>query len=642
MTIATFIKKNEPNSELALKNSDYLMENNFLFTHPYDMEPCHEIVSFPKKIDWLHIPFGDEEWCFMLNRQEYLLDLCISYQGTLDKKYLLKGKELILDWISGNQQPKDWRTIDTGIRLVYWKIMLDELLKESILTTSELRLIEKSVVNQLYYLDKEYIEKYDLSNWGILISSGFFMIQLVFKNCVPISMNQKMLLRLENQLKLQIQPSGNHWEQSPLYFMEVLRSLVFLDVSKAIPDEKIQQQLEQKILLMYHYMPHFVTPEGTTILQGDTDCMIVDDMAQTIGILYNRPIPPLFTKRVSVDYATLLLSHETITYNEWKQGITRLTDKQFIKKMIDSYTGNIYYHSDWSDASDYFHLYNGSLGSGHGHLSLNHIDISMKGRNVFVDSGRFTYVESSIRKELKKSTHHNTLIANKQPFGKVKDSWSYDDVPTSMGVQHAETKDFVVSRSVYLDRQEGCIFKIYRTIMYFKRERDFLIIDQVIDLLGSSLNEMNRHFHLQPNCKVTKDANKLKIQQERTDIVTAYFSEATVDILETNYSRVYNQLESSKKIVTTSDKPHHFLYLTQKNDMTINKCAIRKSDGTSWDEDRCFGIEIKRKEITYLIHSAIEDTYKGHKLYFLNDLPVYGQLSSYKIDSQETTYERIL
>lgn len=49
MTIATFIKKNEPNSELALKNSDYLMENNFLFTHPYDMEPCHEIVSFPKK-----------------------------------------------------------------------------------------------------------------------------------------------------------------------------------------------------------------------------------------------------------------------------------------------------------------------------------------------------------------------------------------------------------------------------------------------------------------------------------------------------------------------------------------------------------------------------------------------------------------
>ncbi|MEG2708719.1 MAG: hypothetical protein RR968_06255, partial [Vagococcus sp.] len=68
MTIATFIKKNEPNSELALKNSDYLMENNFLFSHPYDMEPCHEIVSFPQKIDWLHIPFGDEEWCFMLNR----------------------------------------------------------------------------------------------------------------------------------------------------------------------------------------------------------------------------------------------------------------------------------------------------------------------------------------------------------------------------------------------------------------------------------------------------------------------------------------------------------------------------------------------------------------------------------------------
>src|SRR5699024_2656250 len=126
--------------------------------------------------------------------------------------YLEKAKALILDWITHSTDEKQWRTIDTGIRLVYWKVALDYLLQSELLTLDELTKIKESVQRQLVYLDTDYIEKYDLSNWGILITTGYFVIQMLWPECASAESNQKMRARLEKQLYLQVQPLGNHWE----------------------------------------------------------------------------------------------------------------------------------------------------------------------------------------------------------------------------------------------------------------------------------------------------------------------------------------------------------------------------------------------------------------------------------------------
>lgn len=638
----TFIESMEKNSQLLIQNSELLMRNKFQFVHPYDMEPCQEIVTFSKEILWNDIPFDDIEWCFMLNRQEYLMDLCLSFEKDRNNSYLLKGKEILVEWINENSNEENWRTIDTGIRLVYWKILLDYLLKEQLIDEEELELVRTSVTQQLVYLDENYIEKYHLSNWGVLITSGYFIIQLLFEECASVEMNQRMLARLEKQIYLQIQPSGNHWEQSPLYFMEVLRSFSFLHVSKAIKDPKINQQLETTILLMYQFMPHFITPEKTSILQGDTDEMIIDDVVQTIALLYNRSIPNLFTDEVLVDYPMLHLSQKKISFSQWKEGINYLRDDNFSNKLFDDYSGNYYYRSDWSQESSYFHLYNGSLGSGHGHLSLGHVDLTMEGTNLLVDSGRFTYVESDIRRKLKESSHHNTVIINNQPFGVVKDSWGYEKVPTSLANRFIDQENYVAVRSMYLDQQEEGMMKVIRTIIYFKKEKDFLIIDQVVDN-AVNFKKMSRNFHLNPEIKIVENStSQFTFNAENKSSIFGTFSENQLTILNTEYSPQYNEIKNSLKIETTSSQPCQYLYLTRTKPTEIKKIKIRKSDNKEVEEKRCIGIEIIKEDTSYLIHSSIEDTFNGHKLYFLNDKPVYGQLSIHKIKGNKSEYIRLL
>ena len=53
------------------------------------------------------------------------------------------------------------------------------------------------------------------------------------------------------------------------------------------------------------------------------------------------------------------------------------------------------------------HMFTGNLGSGHGHISPLHIDVSGKNNSFFIDSGRFTYVDNEKRLYYKSAEAHN-------------------------------------------------------------------------------------------------------------------------------------------------------------------------------------------------------------------------------------------
>lgn len=639
----SFFKSDESNSVLMVENSQLLLENKFQFIHPYDMEPCQEIVDFGSKIDWDCVPFEDEEWHYMLNRQEYLLDLCLSFDVTGEVIYLKKVQEILLDWIADNQTDNNWRTIDTGIRLTYWNIALSYLNKYDLLDDVDRENVVKSISQQLTFLDDHYIAKYDLSNWGILITTGFFTIQLAtdFLDETGISMRERMMERLTNQLRVQIQPSGNHWEQSPLYFMEVLRSLVCIHQSKVLKEEPIQQLLEEKILQMYHFMPHFVTPKGTTILQGDTDEMVIDNVMQTIAILYNQPLPVLFTNRVSMDYLLVYYSNQRVDYNDWHQDINQRLDVLFPNRLSDDYTGNYYYRTNWNSSASYGHLYNGSLGSGHGHLSLCHIDLSLNGNNLFVDSGRLTYTESNLRYALKEPLQHNTIEINGNPFGKVIDSWGYEDVPTSLFNRVYEDESFWCVRSMYIDPQHTGSYKVVRTLLYLKKLSSFVLIDQVIDFEGSHFSNMTRYFNINPYIDVDVTSDMVNLLSENHSY-HAYFSEHMLSVDDSLYAPHYNELLVNKKITVTSEESSQYMVLTPHSDLSVEKGQLDKTDHQPVSDNKCYGVKVQMKGKTYLVYSMIEDTFSGHKLYTFDGYPIYGQCGVVELcENQPEKYTRI-
>ncbi|RGI29373.1 heparinase II/III family protein [Melissococcus sp. OM08-11BH] len=637
----TFFDKQEANIMLMHTNSQLLLENKFQFIHPYDMEPCRDIIAFVDGIDWTHVPFEDEEWNYMLNRQEYLLDLCLSFDITRDSIYLQKGKNLLLDWITQNQTSENWRTIDTGIRLMYWEMTIHYLEERSMLSNSESEKIAHSIEQQTSYLDDHYIDKYDLSNWGILIVTGFFITSKRIGIRQESGIYQRMLNRLTNQLRLQIQPSGNHWEQSPLYFMEVLRSIVCIHQSQVLRDEPVQKLLEEKILSMYHFMPHFVTPEGTTILQGDTDEMRVEDVIQTLSLLYQQDLPELFTRQVSVDYLLLYFSRYKTEYLAWQENLSKKVATNYPKIMTDDFTGNYYYHNDWDSMSSYAHLYNGPLGSGHGHLSLCHIDVTLGGDNILVDSGRLTYVESPLRYLLKEAPQHNTVVINSHPFGEVLDSWRFEAVPTSLSNRVYEDDRFWSVRSAYIDTQVNGDFKVVRTVLYIKELDSFIILDQVVDIGDNAFSNMTRYFNLNPKIKARQEQDhvSLDIKNKR---YYAYFSEESIHVEESFFAPTYNDLVVNEKIMATSSQPTQYTVLTKYSNVVVKETTVQKTDNKLCSEEKCYGMAITIDGQEWLIYSMIEDTYSGHKLYKIDGHPVYGQFGVVKIDrNNEENYMRL-
>lgn len=645
-----FEKIKEQNLMAALSNSQLLMQNQFQFVHPYDMEPCKDIVQLDKHLNWTFTPNGDPEWIFMLNRQEYLLDLYLAYQVTSETVYLEKIKYFILDWIRKNPCVGDsltWRTIDTGIRLTYWSLVLDELITKNILTIEEQVVIQNSVYDQVMYLDESYIEKYELSNWGVLIVTGSLLVGNYYPDCIDEDLNKRLLARLTNQLHLQISQMGLHWEQSPLYFMEVFRSFMFLYLSEGVSSTVTYNLLEEVVYNMYHALPHFVSPSGLTIMQGDTDLMCVTDAIQTAGVLLDEPIPMLFGEDILVDYAQLYWSKKQIDPVQWQHKVASQKTTNYPLSLHDNQTGNYFSRTSWDNQANYYHIYNGPLGSGHGHISLGHVDLTLTGQNILVDSGRYTYQETKERYALKEATAHNTILLNQTPYGKVVDSWAYKNIPTSLGNQVFEDENYHVTQIMYLDETTPHITKVVRTAILIKGMDTFILFDQIIPSSKElTSSKMTRLFHLDPAVQLvhlSKESAQLAVSKslnsQKTSHFWVYFSEGNVTESKFLYSPLYNELSSGTLLLHVGQKREAYTVFSGRKDMQVSRPTIRKSDGKLVDSTKCSGITLSLQDKVYSFSSNVQDTFEGHKLYYMNDIPVYGKLCV--VEETTKTYLRI-
>ena len=62
----------------VLLQADMLLNNTFIYTDRWDMEPCD--TPYTISLDtWKKSPNGDPEWVFMLNRHDFLNKLWQAY-----------------------------------------------------------------------------------------------------------------------------------------------------------------------------------------------------------------------------------------------------------------------------------------------------------------------------------------------------------------------------------------------------------------------------------------------------------------------------------------------------------------------------------------------------------------------------------
>lgn len=433
---AHFIRPDAAKEIIA--HADELMHQAFTFNKTWDMERCLTPYTLPV-IDWNDHQNDDPEWCFMLNRMDYLDHLLLASLLTGDIAYADKAKEYILNWIAAHpsivSEPST-RTLDTGIRVMNWMEALPYLSMLHALTEDELTRITDSMFAQMQYLKENYLPKYKTSNWGSIQTCAIVSV-LPFLRADFLSdpLYQWALDEMTLQFSIQVYPDGMHWEQSTMYHIEVLNYGMKAVHYMGLHLQPCPSAVKEQVYALAKALVGQLTPSGEIETFGDSDRVCARDVLSRATLLFDDPtfrfvgldeLDPesLYVLGVPAAqrYATLPASApQSMHYDGEDSGMYTL-------------------RSSWDKDASFTMFTNGSLGSGHGHSDNLHLSACYQGDPVLIDCGRFTYREDHpLRVQLKGMAAHNGVMIDDKAYCVPSDSWGYADfgLPLKNYVRHA-------------------------------------------------------------------------------------------------------------------------------------------------------------------------------------------------------------
>lgn len=516
--------------------AEELCQNRFTFRGHWEMERTHTAVEFSQEIVWDKTPNGDPEWVFAFNRHSFLVTLGQAWSLTGNKKYAYKAAELWENWIDNvtlneSAHSTTWRPIEAGIRCESWLRAL-----ELFGTALESRLIEK--IKGCLYVHGEWLLQshtpfQKLSNWGVLQDHGLLLLGIALGEPKWMSVAAS---RLEEQLSYQVLADGTHWEQSPLYHCEVLHCcLDSLQAAKRV-EYSLPEEFVRRVHLMSLALGKMLRPDGKLFCQSDSDEVDARDLMALAGMLFDDSTLKGYADggfyfENCWDFGDQIAAYDTIDTKQVKESAA----------LPDS--GN-YMLRDGSDPkSGMLHFHCGSLGSGHGHADLLHMDLVYRGETILADSGRYTYVDSEIRRALKSPMGHNTVTVDGLDFTTYQSSWSYESIAEPVKGEYRFTPHVDYVSGAHLGYLNAGVF-VRRRILRLGRNLwlvwdDFHVSDPKIS------HCYERYFHFSSTAIVEKtDANAINYTGADASAQMLFPGEnITIKKEQTYLSKEYNQLE---------------------------------------------------------------------------------------------------
>ena len=605
-----YLIQEEKDAYLNLKKTvDMMMVNTFIFNDNWDMEPCLTPYRL-EPMQWDKEVNGDKEWNYMLNRHTYLLKFMTVYLVEQNPHYLDKVKVLMFHWIDHNQLKADSlvsRTLDTGMRCFTWLKLLLYLEHFEALTEAEYQKIVASMKEQLQFLWDNYVDKYSLSNWGVLQTTAMLACLDYFADDVTIAGLQSFAeSELKEQLRLQILDDGSQYEQSVMYHVEVFRSLmdlaIFCPQYRPILEEKLQE------MALYIYM--MTGPDHCQVALGDSDITDTRDMMTLATIFFQSGMykEAAFDK---VDCDNVMLFG--------KAGISHFEE---IKALAMDYQAKHFKssgHICLKDSRRYLFFKCGPFGSAHSHSDQNALCLYDKGKPIVIDPGRYTYKEDPQRYFLKSAKSHSTCTLSDIKTEDIRDSWTYESYPSAVMSDLQEKGPFQLIEGVYqVEASNGKTFEHRRLILCLPNAIT-LIFDHVI-AKGDHCLETQFVLDKDLVCSVDK-LNDLKL-----------VSEVPFKLEQMRISQRYNQLHHTnvlKKTVPFTDEGYDYtLFLDEQLEVTRLPLIQTGSVKTLASG---FGFDIKGPNTHYLLGILPQAIIQGDKLYQIGNQKFRGRVVVYDV-----------
>ncbi|QZE12766.1 heparinase II/III family protein [Halosquirtibacter laminarini] len=533
----------------TLKVADEVLNQTYLFRYDWDMEKTHTVHQFKGSIDWLAMPNGDPEWCYMLNRHKFWIDLGRAYWLTGDEKYAEKWVQDCTDWIKKNRREEQsglanaWRRIEVGIRCENWIRTYEFMQGSKALTPEFVALFKKSLKAHGAFLDESYNYFSKTSNWGILENYGLFCLSLFFHDSPEAVQWQKHAIdRLNRSAFLQIGTDGVQWEKSPMYHNEVLHclsGLVFLA-------DRFKVELPNQVRDITHKMAlanvQWMKPNGNQPLFGDSDDTDLGHMWVKSAISTKDPV---LVKRMNfsgIDYESYFdLDRRTLKKSKrWKGSDPKYTS------VYQQVSGDLYMRDGWSSSSFYgsFHLKN--LYCGHGHDDLLHFTVFGHGRDYLIDSGRYTYLDKPERAYFKSSKAHNTIGVDGLDNAVYTSSWSNSWEPSS-DYQHVKIASWGVwaeANNTAYSRLDDPV-QMKRSMLYIKPSL-WVVMD---NFHSKKVHQFNQYFNFLNN-KQRVEGEVLRTTYPDHNIHVRFDSKVRLSREVSEYSEEYNKKKPASRYIT--------------------------------------------------------------------------------------------
>ena len=641
---AWLLEKRPEEAAKVVAQADELMRNCFVFQDTWDMEPCLTPYTLEPMV-WDKSPNGDPEWIFMLNRHDYLHKLLLAYWFTDRKEYVEKLKEYLFHWIDENPIRREGgvtiRTIDTGIRCMSWIPILVHLYGEGLVSEEEKGKILKSMQEQFVYLRESYVGKYTLSNWGVLQTTAICTAGLWFGEELGLKGTKEQDGQMENgdgelwdlevwawreleeQLDLQILEDGAHWEQSIMYHMEVLNACARLWHScHVFKQEFAHGWLADILRRMRRYVQFAAAPDHNQVAQGDSDVTDVRDVLTRAAVLFEDGVFRYGGfDRMDVENVWLFGTPGIRIYEGVKE-------KEPVKTSgIFPDAGAMYLRSGWDEAASYTCLFNGPLGSSHGHVDQTHVSLYYQGKPFLADCGRYSYVEEEpLRPWLKSAYAHNVCVIDDDPHGKPVRSWEYEAYGDCMKNYYREKGILHYGEMAYAGKlSSGGSYLAGRKVVVI--DPDIWLFFQ--DIRCDGTHTVREYYHLDSQVEARRlEGGEIELSHSGTTLMLD--GKMKFEIGDGVLSKCYNELESHGILTGTSQWKDRFLSWTS---VTAKPVQAREAEvfqyhmETPADGETVTALDLfVSGELTWTVIVFHQETYQGGKVFYCHGVPVYGKI----------------
>ncbi|MGC2238025.1 MAG: alginate lyase family protein [Pyrinomonadaceae bacterium] len=454
---------------------------------------------------------GDKKVIWELNRHQHFFTLGVAFFLTGDERYAMTFARHLDSWMEQNPPGMgiNWfSSLEVSMRAISW-IWAFNFFKDSKALTPEL--FQKAL--KFLYLHGRHIEKY-LSTFyspnthltGEALGLYYLGTQLPFLERAAHwrKLGEDILFA---ELDRQILPDGVYFEQTTWYQRYTAdfytQFLILKTLSGEDPKKNLQEKLAVKLQSALDFLMYITRPDGTTPFIGDDDggrCLphsnaqAVDFRAclSTGAILFERSDYKFVAHNFAEETFWLLGAEGFQSFEHLRSVRPELNSKGFADG------GYFVMRDGWAETDNYLLVDCGEVGAlsgGHGHADALSINLAIGGETKLIDSGTYTYHESTEMRDFFRSTMgHNTLMidgkSQSEPGGKF--NWKTKANSKLQSWISQDRFDYFEGAHDGYERLSNPATHT-RSILFLKN--DYWIMRDLVETVGEHDYGLNYHFN---------------------------------------------------------------------------------------------------------------------------------------------------